>query len=112
MNSDLIEPNPTSLTHTNPSNQLILSSPQDHDAALALVSVHKTLSDDPVKDAVHKEDKDMQRAHDLIELHYGVKEKYQQGEGEELRRARADVDAVLRSLERRGSGGGGSRRGV
>lgn len=45
-----------------------------------------------------KEDVDMQRAIDLVELHYGVKMKHLQGE-EGLRQGRREVDMVLEKLE-------------
>lgn len=41
----------------------------------------------------------MQRATDLVELHYGVKMKHMQGEDAGLRRARREVDMVLEKLE-------------
>jgi hypothetical protein len=47
----------------------------------------------------------MQRATDLVELHYGVKMNHIQGEGAELKQARLDVDRVLQTLE-------GKERGV
>ena len=40
----------------------------------------------------------MQRATDLLELHYGVKMKHMQGEDAGLRQARRDVDMVLERL--------------
>lgn len=46
-----------------------------------------------------KEDPDMQRASDLVELHYGVKTKHMQGEDAGLRQARREVDMVLEKLE-------------
>ena len=45
------------------------------------------------------EDSDMQRAIDLVELHYGVKMKHMQGEDAGLRQARREVDMVLDKLE-------------
>ena len=44
----------------------------------------------------------MQRAVDLVDLHYGVKMKHIQGEDAGLRQARKEVDLVLERLE--GSG--------
>ena len=41
----------------------------------------------------------MQRAIDLVELHYGVKMKHMQGEDAALRQARREVDNVLEKLE-------------
>lgn len=46
-----------------------------------------------------EEDPDMQRAIDLVELHYGVKMKHMQGEDAALRQARREVDKVLEKLE-------------
>lgn len=40
----------------------------------------------------------MQRATDLVELHYGVKIKHSQGEDAGLRRARREVDMLLEKL--------------
>ena len=48
---------------------------------------------------VKAEDPDMQRAIDLVELHYGVKMKHMQGEDAALRQARREVDKVLEKLE-------------
>jgi hypothetical protein len=48
-------------------------------------------------------DPDLQRAKDLLELHYGVKVKYQEeGLDGELQRAREDVERVSRELSMRG----------
>lgn len=41
----------------------------------------------------------MQRAIDLLDLHYGVKVKHMRGEDAGLGKAKKDVDAVLRRLE-------------
>lgn len=52
------------------------------------------------------QDPDMQRAMDLVELHYGVKMKHvQEGGGEDaaLREARRRVDGVLEKLGKRKS---------
>ncbi len=49
-------------------------------------------------------DPDMQRATDLVELHYGVKMNHMQGEGADLKQARIDVDRVLKTLEGEESG--------
>ncbi|KAF6240324.1 hypothetical protein HO173_001935 [Letharia columbiana] len=72
----------------------------DHSAALALVSVHRAgrVDDDRKLSVKAKEDVDMQRAIDLVELHYGVKMKHLQGE-EGLRQGRREVDMVLEKLE-------------
>ena len=76
---------------------------QDHFAALALVSVHKAPEDAKKND--ENADKDVQRATDLVDLHYGVKVKHVQGDGGDLRRARNDVDVVLSQLESKRIGG-------
>lgn len=88
---------------------------QDHSAALALVSVHKadsSLSGEGNNKGVNAgsgddvgEDPDMQRATDLLELHFGVKMNHMQGEDPGLRQARRDVDQVLRKLDGNSSGG-------
>ncbi|CAF9924713.1 MAG: hypothetical protein ALECFALPRED_002817 [Alectoria fallacina] len=76
----------------------------DHSAALALVSVHRpelasnTADHDREQSTKAKEDLDMQRATDLVELHYGVKMKHSQGEDAGLRRARREVDMLLENL--------------
>ena len=44
----------------------------------------------------------MQRAIDLVELHYGVKMKHAQGEDAALTQARREVDMVLEKLEGHG----------
>ncbi len=56
-----------------------------------------------------KEDPDMQRATDLVELHYGVKMKHMQGEDAGLRQARKEVDMVLEKLEGSSARNKGSR---
>ncbi|KAK4698184.1 hypothetical protein P7C71_g42, partial [Lecanoromycetidae sp. Uapishka_2] len=77
----------------------------DHSAAIALVSVHKVDSTLPAatgssqSSRVTEKDPDMQRATDLVELHYGVKMNHMQGEDAGLRQARRDVDQVLRKLD-------------
>ena len=45
------------------------------------------------------DDVDMKRVMDLVELHYGVKLNYKQGEDAGLRKARTDVERVLEKLE-------------
>ena len=47
------------------------------------------------------EDPDMQRATDLVELHYGVKVKHTQGLDSGLLQARRDVERVLEGLRSR-----------
>lgn len=82
-----------------------MSAYADHSAALALVSAHKperaliTADDDRELNAKAKADSNMQRATDLVELHYGVKMKHMQGEDAGLRQARSEVDMVLEKLE-------------
>ena len=44
----------------------------------------------------------MQRANDLVELHYGVKMSHMHGEDAGLKQARIDVYKVLEKLEQRG----------
>ncbi|KAL2219347.1 hypothetical protein M432DRAFT_347157 [Thermoascus aurantiacus ATCC 26904] len=82
-----------------------------HTEALALVNVHKNLPPEisqieparepsvPPSDA---QNPDLQRAKDLVELHYGVKVKHMRNHGaavdEDLRRAREDVNRVLAEL--------------
>ena len=46
-----------------------------------------------------QEDIDMQRAIDLMDLHYGVKMKHVQGEDAGLTQARKKVDVILERLE-------------
>lgn len=43
-------------------------------------------------------DEDVQRAKDLVELHYNVKMKHAEGHSGDLKQARSDVDAVLQRL--------------
>ena len=95
------------LNHTPKLNDL----PQDHSAALALVSVYRSDRASVVRaDEKAGEDPDMQRAIDLVDLHYGVKVKHAQGEDAALRQARREVDTVLEKLaghgpDTKGSGG-------
>jgi hypothetical protein len=64
--------------------------------SLEPVSKHTTL------DEKSKSDADLQRAKDLVELHYGVKLKYlEEGLDAELQRAREDVMRVHRKLSNR-----------
>jgi hypothetical protein len=93
---------------------------QDHSAALALVSSSHIAtasqaqddSDIPAVDSsrgveghsaasgLEAEDPDLQRALDLVELHYGVKEKQRQGVEMGLRMAREDVARVVEGMRR------------
>ena len=50
------------------------------------------------------EDPDMQRATDLVELHYEVKVKHAQGLDHRLVQARRDVQGVLDDLRKREKG--------
>ena len=90
---------------------------QSHPAALALVNVNKTL-DDPLPNThtlghnsspqsdratskpseAENNDPDLQRALDLVELHYGVKERYARGEDMGLGKAREMVARVVEGM--------------
>ncbi|KAI4277603.1 MAG: hypothetical protein LQ337_001626 [Flavoplaca oasis] len=84
----------------------------DHNAALALVSTRAPASDSITPNAIQpfkskgdhktKNDPDMERAMDLIELHQGVKMAHVRGQDQALTQARKEVDAVLAELERLG----------
>jgi hypothetical protein len=78
-----------------------------HEAALNLVTVHQRLDNDQFVDAeasskesvTENSDPDLQRANDLISLHYGVKVKYMEnGLDPELLQARREVANVLSQL--------------
>ena len=96
---------------------------QDYEAAIALVSSYETIdahtttskeansfssnstsrpnmsrTSSVLKDAL--DDPDLQRAMDLVDLHYGVKEKHKQGSNMELQKARQDVRRVMESMHR------------
>lgn len=98
--------------------------PQDHDAAIALVSSHASHnpSSEPRKNLItsgpvefppkslsyawhspaldmSEPDPDLKRAMDLISLHYEVKEKYMQGLDMGLQRARENVRKTAESLK-------------
>ncbi|MCJ1402770.1 hypothetical protein MMC11_005991 [Xylographa trunciseda] len=96
----------------------------DHEAAIALVTSYETIdtqnkqSDNSnvsivrptvsrtgsvLKDA--QDDPDLQRAVDLVDLHYGVKEKHKQGTDMELQKARQSVRRVMESMHRAQSTG-------
>lgn len=68
---------------------------------MALVSVQKDPSAEKLK-AEEAQSPDLQRAKDLIDLHYNVKMKHVRGQpgtvDEDLKRAREDVRRVLREL--------------
>ncbi|CAI7592174.1 unnamed protein product [Penicillium pancosmium] len=80
----------------------------DHHAALALVNAHRisldtsspSQSDTTATDAItSKKNKDLQRAKELVELHYEVKARHVNGQVDaDLQKARADVQQVLREL--------------
>jgi hypothetical protein len=84
---------------------------QDYNDALALVTVNERLNearvspDDKSKVAASKrqqeqQNDDLQRAKELVDLHYEMKTKYALGTvDEELTRAREEVNRVLRELE-------------
>ena len=61
-----------------------------------------------------KDDPDLQRAMDLVNLHYGVKEKHMQGADMGLQSARKDVQRAVERLrgETGGRGGGDKGRGL
>ena len=96
---------------------------QDYEAAIALVSSDKLIDS---QTTAHKEtttsqsdsssrlrasrmtsvlkdsqdDPDLQRAMDLVDLHYGVKEKHKHGTDMELQKARQDVRRVMEGMNR------------
>lgn len=78
-----------------------------HEAALNLVTVHQRLDNgqfvnaeaDSKEPVTENSDADLQRANDLISLHYGVKVKYMgNGLDPELLQARREVANVLSQL--------------
>ena len=104
----------------------LLNPPKEHDAALTLVTSYKSLdksstigvagsqgqlqsTDDPISSAdsarsesslaFQGEDPDLQRVIDLVDLHYGLKEKHVQGMDTGLQKARIDVNRVLERLK-------------
>lgn len=92
---------------------------QDHSAALNLVNARTPSSESQsraqapnspvakpklVSQESAAEDPDMQRATDLVELHYGVKVKHAQGLDHRLVQARRDVRRVLDDLRERERG--------
>ncbi|MCJ1316654.1 hypothetical protein MMC15_001975 [Xylographa vitiligo] len=95
----------------------------DYEAAIALVSSYKAIGTQTTTDketntsrsnsnpgpklsrttSVLKDtqdDPDLQRAMDLVDLHYGVKEKHKHGTDMELQKARQDVRRVMESMHR------------
>ena len=92
---------------------------QDYEAAIALVSSHeitatgekghdissKSIARPSVsrQSSVLKDDKDdldLQRAMDLVDLHYGVKEKHKHGNDVELQKARQDVRRAMAGMHK------------
>ena len=75
---------------------------QGHEEALALVSVHKSVNGNGDANAVAaagKEDPDLDRAKELVDLHYGMKLKYREnGLDQDLLQARKDVEAIGKAL--------------
>lgn len=104
---------------------LILGS-QEHSAALALVSTRSSsttnqntatvvaqsnsslgpLSTIPIQPEegrkIIDQDLDMQRATDLVELHYGFKMKHSQGVDQDLLQAKKDVENIMGNLRKQG----------
>lgn len=96
-----------STSHTRDPNTVhntLTYAPQDPDAALALVSARPSSStsaphttapapNDPAQD---DDDKDLQRARELVGLHYDVRERCKRGElGRGLEEARSAVERAL-----------------
>ncbi|KAL8745643.1 MAG: hypothetical protein Q9190_002247 [Brigantiaea leucoxantha] len=77
----------------------------DHSAAIALVSARppsSAKSPEPSTNSSKADsgnDPDMQRAIDLVELHYGLKVKHMNGEDQGLTLARRNVDFIINKLE-------------
>ncbi|KZF25918.1 hypothetical protein L228DRAFT_264355 [Xylona heveae TC161] len=76
-----------------------------HDEASALVNAHKTLGNAKAEKIENqtqmldpRDDPDLQRANDVMELHAAVKLKHSHGVDEALQRSRADVRRILSSL--------------
>jgi hypothetical protein len=89
---------------------------QGHEEALTLVTVHKsTAAEDAIRtsesaatlsapDQQNRPDPQLQRARDLVEIHYGLKFKYlEEGLDTELQRAREDVKQVHGKLNSKSS---------
>ncbi len=94
---------------------------------MALVTSHKTLCDDSEgappstessrpdrptapqssSSAEDVKDPDFQRAKNLMDLHYGVKEKHAHGPDAGLEKARRDVETVIQDMKR----GAGRKKG-
>jgi hypothetical protein len=76
------------------------SNPIKDNAAVSEPAVHATAPDVQTKS---KSDPDLQRAKDLVELHYTVKLQYlDEGLDAELHQAREDVKRVSRNLASQG----------
>ena len=74
---------------------------QSHEAALALVKADVTASQSENSKLPATSDPDLQRADELVSLHYDVKVKYLgSGPDPELVQAGRDVDKVLGALKR------------
>ena len=56
-----------------------------------------------------KDDPDLQRAMDLVDLHYGVKEKHMQGLDMGLQKARRDVQRAMEGFDKETNSGNGRR---
>lgn len=69
--------------------------------------MHKDAEEKDSQEVGESVDEDMQRAKDLVDLHYNVKMKHVEGHDQDLKQARRNVDAVLQKLEKRQ---GGQRR--
>ncbi|MCJ1234421.1 hypothetical protein MMC14_002382 [Varicellaria rhodocarpa] len=68
------------------------SAPSDTSSTLSLTGIRSS----PLEDT--EDDLDLQRAIDLVDLHYGVKKKHMQGVDMNLSQARTDVNRVLEKL--------------
>ena len=62
--------------------------------------VNKNGPEQQVKRTEKQDDIDMQRATDLLDLHYGLKMGYKQGDDMNLSQARRQVERVLKGLEK------------
>ncbi|KAL4897655.1 hypothetical protein BDV59DRAFT_168205 [Aspergillus ambiguus] len=76
----------------------------DHHDALALVTVNERIApsttDENSTRTEEKPNEDLQRAKELVELHYEIKARHANGTvGDELARAREDVNQVLWDLD-------------
>lgn len=89
----------------------LTGSSQGYNEALRLVGVHKAATSASVDaatsqqtlshadDRLGKKTEDLRRAKELVQLHYDVKSRHANGEVDDaLRRAREDVEYVMRAL--------------